>query len=127
MLDQEECRMLLFDNVENSAELHSKVMSGEDLGCALIKPSLILDPLQVNIAVFKAKHRYALVTTSISIFCSLFIMKDHETHNQGLCQLFLTLSWDIAEFSFLCSIWARQCFGPKGGRCCVSSKIPSRV
>ena len=68
--------MLLFDNVENSAELHSKVMSGEDLGCVLIKPSLILDPLQVNIAVFKAKHRYALVTTSI-IFCSLFIMKDH--------------------------------------------------
>jgi len=65
MLDQEECRMLLFDNVENSAELHSKVMSGEDLGCVLIKPSLILDPLQVNIAVFKAKHSPKMTTRSI--------------------------------------------------------------
>ena len=73
MLAHEECRMLLFDNVENGGELHSRVMSGEDLGCVLIKPSLILDPLQVNVAVFKAKHRYALVVKSI-LFCSLFIL-----------------------------------------------------
>ena len=65
MMEDYGCQMMLFTNVENSGDLHSRVMSGEDLGCVLIKPALILDPLQVALAVYKAKHSSKMTTRGL--------------------------------------------------------------
>lgn len=47
------CTLYLFKNVQNTAELRKKVMSG-DLACCILKPAYIVDPFQVVIAANKA-------------------------------------------------------------------------
>ena len=59
------CDLTLFTDVENSDDLHSRLMSGENLGCVLIQPALIMDPLQVALAVYKAKNCAKMTTRSL--------------------------------------------------------------
>ncbi|XP_043790157.1 EKC/KEOPS complex subunit TPRKB-like [Apis laboriosa] len=46
------CTLYLFENVQNSNEIRRKVMNNE-LSCAVIKASLIVDPFQIIIAANK--------------------------------------------------------------------------
>ncbi|XP_043593799.1 EKC/KEOPS complex subunit Tprkb-like isoform X2 [Bombus pyrosoma] len=47
------CTLYLFKDVQNSNELHKKVMDNK-LSCCIIKAALIVDPLQVIVAANKA-------------------------------------------------------------------------
>lgn len=47
------CTLYLFKNVQNTAEIKNKVISG-DLACCVLKPTYIVNPLQVIIAANKA-------------------------------------------------------------------------
>ncbi|KAK2581792.1 hypothetical protein KPH14_002267 [Odynerus spinipes] len=47
------CTLYLFKNVQNTAEIRRKVVSG-DFACCILKPTYIVDPFQVIIAANKA-------------------------------------------------------------------------
>ena len=68
MFDRYGCELLLFRNVTNAKELHEMLMSQEQsqsMQFALIKPALILDPLQVALAIYKAQNSSKLTTRSV--------------------------------------------------------------
>ncbi|CAG9768929.1 unnamed protein product [Ceutorhynchus assimilis] len=61
---QTSLKMQLFNNVTNTAELRSKIMTGE-LKCCIVKPQLVYDPLQVVVAANKALTSKKQTTKSI--------------------------------------------------------------
>uniref|UniRef100_UPI00358F1826 EKC/KEOPS complex subunit Tprkb-like n=1 Tax=Myxine glutinosa TaxID=7769 RepID=UPI00358F1826 len=56
-----DCRvsLLLFDEVKNAAQLRQQVLRG-NLPAAFITPSMVLDPIQVLVAVNKSVHNHRL-------------------------------------------------------------------
>lgn len=64
-------KMYLFENVQNMEEINMNVLQG-NWKCAVMKPSLILDPLQVATAVNKAvvaQHHNTMVTKTVYTEC----------------------------------------------------------
>ncbi|KAI4503510.1 hypothetical protein M0802_001732 [Mischocyttarus mexicanus] len=90
------CTLYLLKNVQNTAEVKKKVISG-DLACCLLKPTCIVDPFQIVIAANKAAINescnqlitrnksteilfYLSMTTSISKSLSDFGISDNDTN-----------------------------------------------
>jgi len=62
MFDKYGCDLLLFRNVKNASALHQMLISRDEeakkLRCVLLKPDLVIDPVQIAMAVGRARAAF---------------------------------------------------------------------
>lgn len=82
------CTLHLFKNVENTAEIREKVISG-DLACCILKPTYIVDPFQIVIAANKA---------AINQSCNRLITKNKSTEILFYLSMTKNISKSLKDF-----------------------------
>ncbi|KAF7408838.1 hypothetical protein V1477_005786 [Vespula maculifrons] len=82
------CTLHLFKNVENTAEIRKKVISG-DLACCILKLAYIADPFQIVVAANKA---------AINESCNRLITKNKSTEILFYLSITKNISKSLTDF-----------------------------